>query len=197
MADIDLLKVWERGKSASHEQTISVDLERATRGRSRSTLQWIAMILWIELGLNIVVTPFIYVWWRKIGLTWQFWAYALVVAIYIAYYIFLILAIRRFDFSLNVREGLKRIYGYLRFYLLHYKVVIWVIFPAAFLYGIYIALEEEGFPELTTRRIAFLTTFTIVFNAAFSSLFNWLINTIYGKKIRRLKGMIAELEAAG
>ncbi|MEM9327562.1 MAG: hypothetical protein AAGA85_17985 [Bacteroidota bacterium] len=195
MADIDLLKVWERGKNLGHADTISVDLERATRGQSKSTLQWISIILWIELGLNVVLTPFIYVWFKSSGLSWHFWVFLGIVGIYLAYYIFLLRAIRRFDFAVSVRSGLKKVYRYLNFYLLHYKVVIWVLFPVSYTYGVISGLAEDGNPELSPRRWMTLIGVSVLFNGLFCLLFNWLINMIYGRKIKRLRGMVMELEA--
>jgi len=194
MAEIDLLKVWERGKQAGGSRELPVDLEKAIQGKSRSTLRWISVIIWIELALNVGMTPLIYVWLKNSGLTWHFWAFLAVVAIYVAYYIFLIRAIHHFDFAINVREGLRRIYSYLRFYLLHYKVVIWVLFPLCYIYGLYTGLEEDDFPHLSGDRWAILLGISVLFNAAFSGFFNWLINLIYGRKIKRLRLMVVELE---
>ncbi len=196
MAEIDLLKVWESGKEAVRGEGVSIDVHKAIRGKSRSTLRWISIILWIELAINVLLTPFIYVWWKRIGLTWQFWIFLAVVLVYVAYYVFLIRSIQRFDFAVNVREGLRRIYGYLSFYLLHYKVVIWVLFPLCYLYGLYVGMAQEDFPPLTTEKLLIIIGISIVFNLVFSGLFNWIINLIYGRKIKRLKSMVSELEAA-
>ena len=194
MAEIDLSQIWSRSKEVSaHDQ---IDIDQAIRGRSRDTLRWIKIILIIELSLNVVLTPIIYFWWKSQGITWQFFPFLGVVLIYIGYYLFLIKAVSSFSYAEEVKAGLNKIYRYLKIYLLHYKVVIWVFYPLSYLYGLHLGLQENETPlsEFSALRWLKLIGISIAFNAAIIAFFTWLINLIYGRKIKRLKAILDSLE---
>ena len=194
MAEIDLSQIWSKSKEANALDQI--DIDQAIRGKSKDTLHWIKIILMIELGLNVVMTPFIYLWWRSYGLTWQFYFYLGIVLVYVGYYLFLIREVSNFSYAEEVKAGLSKIHRYLKFYLLHYKAVIWILYPLSYLYGLYLGFQANGesFSDLSMIRWLKLIGISIAFNATMIALFTWLINLIYGRKIKRLKGIIDSFE---
>ncbi len=197
MAELNISELWSKGKQLDAKQVL-LDVESAIKGKSRDTLRWVKIILWIEFGLNVAFTPLVYMWWEQIGLTWEFYIFLGIVIGYLGYYLFLIRAISNFDYTGHVLQSLKKIYGYLNFYLLHYKFVIWVIYPLSFVYGLVVGLQQSEKPlsEIGLQKWLAIVGISIVFVAIMVLLLNWLVNLIYGKKIRRLKGMVSELENA-
>jgi len=194
MAELDLSEIWLKSKRIDAKDQI--DIDAAISSKSKDTLHWIKIILFIELGLNIVLAPLIYFWWKSEGLIWQFYVLTGIIVVYVFYYLFLIKEINSFDYSDQIKSSLIKIHKYLDFYLLHYKVIIWVIFPASYFYGLYLGLTTNGkeLADISTNRWLILIGVSIVVNviAIYSSL--KLINMIYGKKISRLQDMIKELE---
>lgn len=195
MADIDIQGLWEKGKQVSRPAAPEIDIDEAIKGKSKTTLYWIKVILWIEFWVNVVCTPFAIGLFRE---TRQYGALAffiVVVIVYLFYYIFLIRSINRFSYLTDVKTNLKRLYKYLNFYLLHYKVLIWTMFPASFIYGFWLGLtsEHDELPD-DTKFWVVIIAILVVSTTLMVVLGNWLVNLIYGKKIKRLKGMVQELE---
>jgi len=175
-----------------------MDIYHAIKGKSKTTLYWIKVILWIELLINIVSTPFIIVQFQETQQTPALVFFLIVLVIYVAYYVFLIRSINQFNYLSDVKSSLKRLYKYLNFYLLHYKVLIWTIFPGSFLYGMWLGMQESGeeIPTDDQGFWAYIIGVSIICITVMVLLGSWLVNLIYGKKIKRLKGMVQELEEA-
>lgn len=199
MADIDIQGLWAKGKQASRSNEPQIDIDEAIKGKSRNTLYWIKVILWIELLINIISTPFIIAMFKETEQEGALVFFLIILVIYVAYYIFLIRSINQFNYLSDVRSSLKRLYKYLNFYLLHYKVLIWTVFPGSFIYGLWLGMKESGeeIPTDEPRFWAYIIGISIVFIALMVLIGSWLVNLIYGKKIKRLKGMVKELEEAG
>lgn len=197
MADIDIQGLWEKGKQVSRSNQPEIDIDLAIKGKSRTTLYWIKIILWIEFWINVVSTPFIVVMFLKEGQHGLLVGFALLVLVYLVYYLFLIRLINRFNYLTDVKSSLKRLYKYLNYYLLHYKVLIWTIFPASWIYGFWLGFQE-GTKEIPDdpKAIAILIGILALCIGILILIFTWLVNLIYGRKIKRLKGMVKELEAA-
>ncbi len=196
MAEVDISKIWSRSKEIAGHTELD-NLNEIIKGKSKDTLGWIKLILSIELALNVLMAPLIYLWWDRIGLNWEFYVLLGIICVYVIYYLFLIGAISRFDYAGRIKDSLKTIYRYLSFYLLHYKVVIWVIFPLSFCYGLYIGITDDGksLSEVSSQAWLTIGVIAILLNGAMIALFTWLINLIYGRKIRRLKAMVDDLSA--
>ena len=116
---------------------------------------------------------------------------------YLFYYQFLINKIKKFDYTEDVFSSLSRIYGYLKFYLLHYRVIVWIILPAVFVLSAVLSYIETPNHENTIPMwspqfwifcsiMAFIALVIIL-------IMHFLVNLIYGRKIKKLKGMIEEL----
>lgn len=199
MAEIDIQGLWAKGKQATRSQEPGIDIDEAIKGKSKTTLYWIKVILWLELLINVVSAPFIIVMFTETDQL-NFLAFFLIIlAIYVAYYIFLIRSINQFNYLSDVRSSLKRLYKYLNYYLLHYKVLIWTVFPGSFIYGLWLGMQESE-EELPTHDLTFwavIIGISIVSISFMVLIGSWLVNLIYGKKIKRLKGMVKELEEAG
>ncbi|MEO1254558.1 MAG: hypothetical protein AAFY41_06690, partial [Bacteroidota bacterium] len=95
----------------------------------------------------------------------------------------------------NVVKSLKKIYGYLRFYLLHYKVMIWVSFSLGFVIGFF-GNDSNIFENIdSTRGLIWLIVIVLILVGIVGSILQWLVNMIYGKKIKRLKRTIEDLSS--
>ncbi|MDW3193825.1 MAG: hypothetical protein R8G66_15745 [Cytophagales bacterium] len=198
MADIDIQGLWAKGKQANRSNEPEIDIDEAIKGKSRNTLYWIKVILWIEFWINVISFPFIVLMFLEMESYGFLIFFSLLVAVYLVYYLFLIRSINQFNYLADVRSSLKKLYKYLNFYLLHYKVLIWTVFPGSFIYGLWLGIEQSGedFPRDAQSWLK-LIGISIICIGLMILIGNWMVNLIYGKKIKRLKGMVKELEEAG
>lgn len=208
MAELDIKHIWKKGE-ASLSESRGFDLHQAVGKKSQSVLQRIKFILWIEFWLNVIFTPAAsVVYFIYFGTAWGVFA-AVVFAIYFLYYLFLIRAIKRFDYSGNVLESLKKVYSYLKFYVLHYKVLIWICFViipwAAFAYGVYIGATGAPEPEwmvpenqpkfeFTKQQAYMVLAAAVVVPVIIAVGFHLLVGLLYERKIKKLKRMIEDLD---
>ncbi len=204
MAELDLIDIWNKDKASL--QKAELDIDQAIGKKSTSVLSKIRFILKIEFWLNNAITPACaVVYFNTFGKFWGIFT-GLIFLIYFTYYLFLIRSINKFDYSNNVRESLTQIYKYLKFYVLHYKVVIWLSFLvlplSAFGYGIYIGYTGDQpisiFEEVPKLEVdeSFIFWFLAIFFGsliALAVLFHYLVGLLYEKKIKQLKVMINDL----
>lgn len=197
MADIDIQGLWEKGKQISRSNEPEIDIDQAIKGKSRTTLFWIKVILWIEFWINVVSTPLIVVMFLEMEAHGAMIFFLVLVAVYLVYYLFLIRSINQFSYLNDVKSSLKRLYKYLNFYLLHYKVLVWTVFPGSFIYGLWVGINQSGDELPDDPKFWWIMAGILVVGVGlFILVGSWLVNLIYGKKIKRLKGMVQELEAA-
>lgn len=198
MAEIDIQGLWEKGKQASRSNEPEIDIDQAIKGKSKTTLYWIKMILWIEFWINLISMPFIVVMFLEMEATGFLIFFSILVLAYLAYYLFLIRSINQFSYLTDVKSSLKRLYSYLNFYLLHYKVLVWTVFPGSFIYGLWLGINDSGEELPDEPKFWWIMAGILILIVGLSILVGtWLVNLIYGKKIKRLKGMVKELEEAG
>ena len=200
MAELDIKDIWAKGKlGRSAEMDVNVD--EVVGKRSRDVLYWVKFILWIEFGLNVVSLPF-FAWGAISEDSTQLdrYVYSIgvgLVIIYLFYYQFLINSINRFDYSGDVKGSLTKIYRYLKFYILHYKVVVWGLVPVSSAFGFAMSLMEVAEQDDNFRlyNTAFWISvgILVLFTFLFSLLLNFLVNLIYGRKIKRLRSMVNQL----
>jgi hypothetical protein len=191
MAEVDIISLWNKGKeSASQGEDINID--ELISKKSKTPLYWIKIVLWIEFWINLVSLPF-FLLYKEIEPVLYGIVGPIVIVIYLVYYQFLIQNIRRFDFTVNVKTGLRKLYGYLNFFFLHYKVVIWLLLPLAYAYGDYIAIQRQQ-ENVTMNEFLKIIGLGIVVCGVMCLFFNFLINLIYGRKIKRLKRIVLEFE---
>lgn len=193
MGEIDIEKLWKKGKD-SHTFDVPVDIDEAVQGKSKNDLHWIQIILWIELGVNLLFIPMIYLWWKKEGASIELWLFVGIFLLYLFFYSFLIRALRKFDYAENVKSSLKKIYRYLDFYLLHYRVVIWFIYPISSIYGLIYALKDVDLSTYTVWSWVRVIGLIILLNAFMIIFFTWFINRVYGRKVKRIKSVVEEME---
>jgi len=193
--ELDIRSLWNSSKKREDPRSLQIDtLER--KG-TKTTLYWVKFILWIEFWLTLIGGPFAVWWMHSLYHSTIFSvSYGLFCLAYLFYYQFLIRAIQNFNYDGNVIESLKKVYGYLRFYLLHYKVVIWLVVPFAFVGGIIVGINQDnGIQE--DADLSFwlrLIGITLLFIAVIGGVLHFIIHLIYGRKIKRLKGMVKEFE---
>ena len=192
--EIDIKSVWNRSKSLENPSSLSID--KLERKSTKTTLYWIKIILWIEFGLTIVFAPIAIVYFMSEYSIGVVSGYIAICIIYLFYYQFLIYQIRKFNYDRDVLQNLKKVYGYLRFYVLHYYVVFWISFIIGFFQGYSDASAEAGSkPIETTGELAFIIALSVVTIAIVGGIFHFLIYLIYGRKIKRLRRMVKDLES--
>ncbi|MEP1096652.1 MAG: hypothetical protein ABJG78_16165 [Cyclobacteriaceae bacterium] len=194
MAEVDIIDLWNKGKRhSSIEQEIDVD-ELVTK-KSKTPLHWIKVVLWIEFWINLVSLPLMYILFQEDDPILYGIIMPIIILIYLIYYQFLIWQINAFDFSMDVKTGLSKLYGYLNFFFLHYKVLVWLFVPIGYVYGVYSSLKEKPTGEFNGEDWLMIILTGLAVSGILSLVFNFLLNLIYGRKIKRLKGIVQELES--
>lgn len=192
----ELQSLWNKAKST--QEVVNADYAVLDRARTRTTLQWIKTILWIEFWLSLVLSvPFCF-WMHDNNISNGIIIFAIAVQVtYCIYYLFLIKRINLFKYDGEVLRGLKKVYRYLKVFLLHYKIVAWISVTTGFTMGYISGVESETGESITYDAaffwglgIGFLITMVVI-----GLLMQLIIYLIYGKKIRKLKGTIRALEA--
>lgn len=190
--EIDIRSVWKSSK----ENTATPDVPFQEGKKAKTTLYWIKFILWIEFWLSIVcVGPMVY-YFTSNDQFGQAAFYGAITIIYLFYYQFLIKKINAFHYDGNVVESLKKVYGYLRFYLLHYKVVIWL----SLIFGVFFGMSDpenaKGLANLsTTKQWTIFISVVLTMILLLGGIMHGLVHLIYGRKIRRLKETVRDLES--
>ncbi|GAB4239454.1 MAG: hypothetical protein Tsb0034_15480 [Ekhidna sp.] len=192
--ELDIRSIWNKSKSREPQAVLPEDL--LERKGTKNTLYWIKTILTIEFWLCIVMMPATYFYASHRGdETWMIVTYEIICLLYLVYYQFLIRAIKRFNYDGNVVQSLKKIYRYLRIFLLHYKIVIWLSIIIGLLYGYYAPETQEAVKTShSPSDTIFLIAFLIIFMSMIGGAMQLLVHLIYGKKIKRLKRMVMEFE---
>lgn len=191
MAEVDIIELWNKGKGVSSGEK-EVNVDELISKNSRTPLYWIKIILWIEFWINLASLPFVYVM-KEIEPVLYGTVMPIVVVVYLFYYQFLIQKIKKFDYTTNVLTGLCKLYNYLNFFFLHYKVLLWFSMTFSLVYALIKESSNhpnEGFAEFWLPLVGLGLAGILVIGL----VFNFLINLIYGRKIKRLKKIIKELE---
>ena len=191
--DIDIIALWEKGKSV--DNTPEIDVDQTIGKRSKNTLYWIKVILTIEFWLNLLMIPLTvyFLIYKEADYVWGGLATVITFG-YLFYYQFLIKQVTQFSFEEDVRTSLKKLYGYLRFFVLHYKVVIWIAIILGLLRSYTVDVpnqippEQLADPNFWPMMIAVTVPFAIIIGL----IITWLVHLIYGKKIKRLKKLVKE-----
>jgi hypothetical protein len=190
MEEVDIKELWNKGKGISSVQAVDVDV--IISKKSKTPLYWIKVILWIEFWLNLASLPLTYFFYEEDPILFGIVGPILIV-IYLFYYQFLIRKINAFDFAQDVKSGLKKLYGYLNFFFLHYKVIFWISLIIGFIRGFYETPIEEPIEE-PLKFWAITIGVSLILLGIAGLVFNFLINLIYGRKIKRLKKIVLEFE---
>ncbi|MEM7108744.1 MAG: hypothetical protein AAF519_11000 [Bacteroidota bacterium] len=201
--EIDLIDIWKKDEILL--KNAKIDVDEAIGKKSTTVLAKIKFILKIEFWLNNLVGPTCAVWYFiYFGAGYGIFA-GFGYIIYFIYYLFLIRSINRFDYSADVKQSLTKVYKYLRFYLLHYKVIIWVgyvlVIWGAAGYGFYMGYtgQEMDLPknvpqfEFTKTQAYVVLGLIVIVPVVFATLLHWLVNLIYGRKIKKLKLIVRDL----
>lgn len=189
--ELDLRSIWNKSKKLENPRSLQLDL--LEKKGTKTTLYWIKIILWIEFILSIVFIPFIVIFLKEEP-TWTKIVYVAVTLIYLVYYQFLIKQINHFNYDKDLLTGLKKVYRYLWFYKLHYKVMIWLSLSIGFFAAL---LAPENANTLTGTDFAILMVISFILLLIIGGFFQLILFFVYGKKIRRLKQMVKDLSSEG
>lgn len=193
--ELDIQSLWNKGKELENPTSLKINM--IEKKGTKTTLYWIKIILWIEFSINVIcIGPAVVYMNSRDDSPWWIGSAIFVTLVYMVYYQFLIRQINRFSYDGNVVESLKKVYGYLRFYLLHYKVVIWVSMIIGFISGFFVEENQEGLSEIDgVRDWTILIAVSLIMVLILGGIMHFLIHLIYGKKIKRLKNMVKDLES--
>ena len=200
MAELDIKDIWAKGK-LQRSSEVEVNVDEVVGKKSKDVLYWVKFVLWIEFWINVVSLP-LFAWNMTaddvtVVNQYIYGTGIALVFVYLFYYQFLIRSINRFDYAGDVKGSLTKIYKYLKFYILHYKVVVWGLVPISSTFGFFLALsdlaDKEESMELYSEAFWVSVGVLIVVTLLFSLLLNFLVNLIYGRKIKRLKSMVNQL----
>jgi len=192
--ELGIRSIWNKGKE--QEDPRSLHMNMLEKRGTKTTLYWIKIILWMEFWITVVGVPLMIWYFILYPLpTGYLIGYTAITLIYLFYYQFLIKQINGFSYDGNVVHSLKKVYGYLRFYLLHYKVVIWFSLIAGFIYGLMNPEDPEALGKIqSTRDWIVVIAVSWVFLGILGGLLHLIIHLIYGRKIKRLRIMVKDLE---
>lgn len=192
--ELDIRSLWNKGKEM--EDTSSMQVNFIEKKGTKTTLYWIKTILWIEFWLNVILIGPGIIYMLDNGYSkWFITLGVFITIIYLFYYQFLIRQIRGFNYDGNVIQSLKKVYGYLRFYILHYKVVIWVSMIVGLVSGFFDAANKEALQKIeTTTEWLIVIGASTLFMAIIGGIMHFLVHLIYGRKIKRLKNTIKDFE---
>ncbi|UII28043.1 LapA family protein [Fulvivirga maritima] len=192
--NVDLKELWNN----ADEALLSPDFDRL-ESQSEGVLRSISKVLKIEFWINLLFSPLVIVWLAISEMWWLALLQLVFSAGYFFYYKMLINKTSGFDYSQNVLQGLKATYRYLHVFLLHYKILMWLIFPVigsiAFMRGVHVGYTQAGGVDFWFNYKIWLVILGALLVAALVSwLINWLVNLLYGHKIKRLKQQIKDFE---
>lgn len=192
--ELDIRSIWNKGKA--QEDPSSIQINMLEKKGTKTTLYWVRFILWIEFALNLIfLVPVTYFMSHQDEPTWLIGTYIAVTILYLFYYWFLIRQINRFNYDGNVVQSLKKVYGYLRFYVLHYKVVLWLSLIIGVIMGYYEASNADAMARIDTpyEWFKFILIISIGIGVV-GGILHLLVHLIYGRKIKRLRSMVKDLE---
>lgn len=192
--ELDIRSIWNKGKA--QEDPSSIQINMLEKKGTKTTLYWVRFILWIEVALNVIfLGPVTYYMSRQDESRWLIGTYIAVTFLYLFYYWFLIRQINRFNYDGNVVQSLKKVYGYLKFYVLHYKVVLWLSLIIGVIMGYFDAENADAMARIDTpiEWVKFILIVSIGIGII-GGILHLLVHLIYGRKIKRLRSMVKELE---
>lgn len=191
--DWDLRAIWNKGKELEKTQTF--DFDRLDKSGTKTTLYWIKLILRIEFWINVVALPAVLYFLLEIEQNkWFAIAYGIIAVGYFFYYSFLIKQVRIFNYDGNVLVSLKKIYSYLNFFLLHYKVLIGISLLLGIIYAYFDEVKAEDNPIESSEDLIRFWVFLLIYSLVTGFVMNFLINLIYGRKIKRIRKTVKALE---
>lgn len=192
--ELDIRSIWNKGKA--QEDPSSIHINMMEKKGTKTTLYWIKTILWIEFWINaVIIGPAVYYMINRGDQTWFIVMCVVITCIYLFYYQFLIKQIKKFSYDGNVIQSLKKVYGYLWFYLLHYKVVIWLSLLVGVVMGYYDPNNLEAMQKIdTTKEWLLFIGIVGLMVGIIGGFFHLVVHLIYGRKIKRLKRTVKDLE---
>lgn len=202
MDELDKLKlIW---KSASvYTGKDEGEIARMLQGESISIVSRLKRNVWLEL-LFTILTGIALVY---IGITSDNKRLSLMIAllmvvylIYLLYYIRKLRLLNRFNMTEgNIKNNLRHLTGALQGYLNFYKLSYIILYPLFFVAGLWIAARDVGVDEFLKRfsDTAYLLRFlllTALLMGGVYTLTNWYLKKLYGNHLKRLKGLLKELD---
>lgn len=191
--DIDIIGLWEKGKQ--YAPNVEIDVDETIKSKSRGTLYWIRVILTIEFWINVTAMPcfFYLLFIQHQDYIWGSTA-VVITAIYLFYYRFLIRQVKQFSYEDDVRTSLKKLYGYLHFFVLHYKVVLWVSLLIGLIKGFVEDVPNSVTPEQMAEPMFWpmMIGVSAIMAGAVGLVLTLLVNLLYGRKIKRLRKIVNE-----
>jgi len=193
MEEKDIKDLWKKGDVLDNEKYSHETVERIILSKPKDIVSKFIKTLKIEMWLNLISFAALAIYFIYL----QNWLVAIGVSILNAllyfYYHSLIEKLNSESFDIGVVQYLCKVYQSIRRFILHYKILLWLITVPAYFVGIYLSNPDTLLAEgnfLSLKIILIL----IVGLAVAVTFAHTILYYMYGKKANKIKRMVSLLE---
>jgi len=197
----DLKNIWQKSEpfKPKREEEISSMLKR----RSKSIITKLKWSVWFELTFTIIAGLLLLYYSFTIedgALRWSFMAFLAIFMGYIIYYVKKIRILHRFEESVeNIKANLENLINDLEAYLKFYEKSYSIMYPIYMVMVFLFVIIDRGIDQFIEvvkdwKMIAYILFLIAVFLTSSLWFTKWYLNKLYGKHLRKLKDMLADLQ---
>ena len=192
MEEKDIKELWKRGDELNANQYSLEAIERIIQLQPKNIVSKFIKTLKFEKTLNAVAFTLGSIYFLY-ELEW-IWAVAFMIinVLFYVYYTKIIKQLSTESFDTNVAKYLCNVYHAIRRFILHYKILLWIISLPAFIFGIYIQNPEKLNSIEAILSIKIIITLALGF-AITIGIGLAILYFMYGKKAKKIKKMIDSL----
>jgi len=191
MEEKDIKELWKQGDelNAAYSQE---EVEKIIQLKPKDIVSKFIKTLKIEKALNAIVFSLAAIFF----IYEQSWVLAIVFTIintlFFVYYKKIIHQLSNESFDTDVVQYLCNVYKDIRRFVLHYKILLWVITVPAYTLGIYIQSPEKfnSIEKLLTLKVMTILIAGLVVSVVFAHA---ILYFMYGKKANKIKKMVDAL----
>jgi len=198
----DLKDIW-RMQQAAFQPKDEAEISSMLKGKSKSIVGRLRRNIWIELIFTFLggVGLLAYAMTLPDGsLKWTSISILLVFSVYSIYYFKKLRLLHEFDHSNDhIKANLQRLIDSLKGYLRFYKRSYAILYPVYFVLGLLFTAIEQGavgFMNRVSKPEVFITLLVGagLFFICSTWLTGWYLKKLYGNHLRKLEGLLQELE---
>lgn len=195
--DDKLKNLWKQNKSSVEVSENQVD--DILKLKSNSVIARIIKTIRTEHILNIVSFPIIFSLLLYFNMYLEIILMVIIYLPFLIYYHFLLRRLKKAKIELNVHDYLLACYSNFKSFINHYRIAGVILGLVGYFIGFMITRHDKTHPFALLAEDGSLEIWLIIvlfFGAVLSFGFIWwIIHLLYGKKLKKLKLMIEELEA--
>jgi hypothetical protein len=199
----DLKQIWKQ--STASIQFDEAQLAVMLKGNSKSVVDKLKKSVWIELGFTVIAGVILLLYAMNLQSGSLKWTTVSLLVLFVAYSFYYVKKlVLLFSFKPaedNLKSNLERLTGSLSSYLKFYKRSYTVLYPVYFCLGILFGGLEAGSDRFFTiisepKIIASLLLMAILFFVLSTWFANWYFKKLYGNHVKKLQGMLHDLNTA-